>query len=134
MYVSQEGRLLQSREKHSQDIYKALYEGWKTDVQNINHHLVWTGAIPEIEMDEAEDLAIFTFHTKQESFELEMGYDIGEWLATVFPTFYYQNDQLTTLKTIALHFEEEFDADFNMILESDIWETLREKGLLLVRF
>lgn len=115
-------------------VEKALYEGWKTDIQNINHHLIWIGSEPEIEMDETEDLVIFTFHTKLESFELEMGFDIGEWLASVFPSFYYQNEELTTLKMIASHFQEEFDVDFSAILESEIWETLREKGLLLVRF
>lgn len=115
-------------------IENALYQGWKADAERMNHSLVWLGSLPLLELDEAEDLAILTFFTKKETFFLEMGYDLGEWLHSIFPAFDLHNENFTTLKAVAEDFEAAFEADFENILESDIWGILREKGLLLVRF
>jgi radical SAM superfamily enzyme YgiQ (UPF0313 family) len=114
-------------------IEKALYD-WKSDGQLLNHSVIWLGTAPAIEWDEAEDVAFFNFYTKTETFTLEMNYELGEWFSEVFPTFFIKNESYTTLKTIAQHFEEAFEMDFENIIESEIWETLREKGLLLIRF
>lgn len=114
-------------------VEKALYD-WKSDGELLNHSVIWLGTAPAIEWEEEDDVAFFNFYTKTETFTLEMNYELGEWFAEVFPTFFIKNESYTTLKTIAQHFEEAFETDFENIIESEIWETLREKGLLLVRF
>ncbi len=113
-------------------VERALYD-WKSDGQKLNHSAIWLGTTPVLEFDEGADEAFFTFYTKTETFTLEMNYELGEWFAEIFPTFFIKNKNYTTLKVIAQHFEEAFEMDFENILESEIWETLREKGLLLIR-
>ena len=115
-------------------IKRALQGHWKTDAESMNHSVIWLGSPPVIDLDEAEDEAIFTFHTKSETFSLEMNYDLGEWLYEVFASFYIHNEQFISLKAIAQNFEDAFGVGFDHILESEVWETLREKGLLLIRF
>ncbi len=121
--------------KHELDLIEdALYSGWKNDQDKQGYRLIWLGSAPDVSFDEAEELAVFTFHTTKETFELELSYDLGEWLLEIFPRFYIHQNNVITLKMMAQDFETAFEMDFEAILESDIWTTLREKGLLLVRF
>lgn len=115
-------------------IENALYEGWKTDDAKMNHRLMWIGGMPLVEWDEEEEIAMLTFHTKTETFDLEMSIDVGEWLLEIFPAFSLQHtEHKTTLGMVAAHFEERFEASFEEILDSEVWEMLRARGLLLVR-
>lgn len=114
-------------------IQDALEEGWPTDGASLHHRLCWVGPLPRIDLYEADDEAELTIYSKRDTASLTLNYDLGEWLEEVLPAWSVRNAELTTLKSIAAHFEAAFGVEFEAILDSELWEMLRAHGLLLVR-
>ena len=60
---------------------------------------------------------------------MELPLELGIWVAEMLQTVGY-NQKLNTLKPIRESYEESF-GDFEEMLESEVWEILREHGLLV---
>lgn len=91
--------------------------------------IIWIGAQPEL-ISYAEDwFCELVFSGKKEDFALELPLEIGEWVSDLLAQVSYIKN-LNTLKSIRESYEEEL-GDFEELIESEVWEILREQGLLI---
>ncbi|MBS4073361.1 MAG: radical SAM protein [Algoriphagus sp.] len=92
------------------------------------NRILWIGAQPEL-MEAEEGFCELIFSGKKEDFALELPFELGEWVFWLLSTVSYTED-LNTLKPIREHYEAEL-GDFEELVESEVWEILREHGLLV---
>ena len=69
------------------------------------------------------------FSGKKEDFALELPEEFAEWVYSFLENVGYQN-QLQRLKSIKEDYEEKL-GDFSELAESEVWQILRENGLLI---
>mgnify|MGYP006154701319 CR=1 FL=1 len=69
------------------------------------------------------------FSGKKEDFAIELPIELGEWVTWLLEKVSYEKD-LNTLKPIREHYEQEL-GDFQEMLDSEVWDILREHGLLV---
>jgi hypothetical protein len=93
------------------------------------NRVLWIGAQPELQIFEEDDLSELIFSGKKEDFAMELPLDLGRWVADLLSTVGY-DQKLNTLKPIRESYESQF-GDFEEMLESEVWEILREQGLLV---
>lgn len=92
------------------------------------NRILWIGAQPEL-MEAEEGFCELIFSGKKEDFAVELPIDLGEWVCWLLATVSY-TEALNTLKPIREHYEAEL-GDFEELVESEVWEILREHGLLV---
>ncbi|MDO8968702.1 radical SAM protein [Algoriphagus sp.] len=92
------------------------------------NRIIWIGAQPEL-MEAEEGFCELIFSGKKEDFAVELPIELGEWVCWLLAKVSYEQP-LNTLKPIREHYETEL-GDFEEMLESEVWEILREHGLLV---
>lgn len=92
------------------------------------NRILWIGAQPEL-MEAEEGFCELIFSGKKEDFAVELPIELGEWVCWLLATVSY-TEALNTLKPIREHYEAEL-GDFEELVESEVWEILREHGLLV---
>lgn len=90
--------------------------------------ILWIGAQPEM-MEAEEGFCELIFSGKKEDFALELPLELGEWVCWLLAKVSY-TEELNTLKSIRENYEMEL-GDFEELVESEVWEILREHGLLV---
>jgi hypothetical protein len=90
--------------------------------------ILWMGNQPQlIQMEEGQCDLIFS--GKKEDFALELPLEFGQWVSWLLEKVSY-DQPLNTVKEIKGNYEKEL-GDFEELLESEVWEILREQGLLV---
>ena len=92
------------------------------------NRIIWIGAQPEL-LETDQGLCDLIFSGKKEDFAVELPIQLGEWVSWLLATVSY-DESLSTLKPIREYYEAEI-GDFDEMLESEVWEILREHGLLV---
>lgn len=92
--------------------------------------IVWIGELPDLEYLEDEPFCDLIFSGKNEDFALELPEDLALWIRSFFEEVNY-TQPLKSLHQIRLSYEEQF-GDFQELMDSEVWEILREQGLLLI--
>ncbi|WP_026968532.1 B12-binding domain-containing radical SAM protein [Algoriphagus terrigena] len=92
------------------------------------NRIVWIGSQPEL-METDPELCDVIFSGKKEDFAIELPLELGEWVCWLLAKVSYE-ESLNTLKTIRENYEAEL-GEFDEMLESEVWEILREHGLLV---
>ncbi|WP_044207521.1 radical SAM protein [Flammeovirga sp. OC4] len=111
-----------------------LAETTKEDHELSKHSLVWLGKAPMLEIDEEEDFGQLIFINKKEDLEIECHPILAEWVANNIESFSIYNEEgFLKVEEIAEAFEEETGFSFIDFTESEVWKTLRENGLLVIR-
>lgn len=110
-----------------------------TGMPKDNSRLLWLGNLPEIERFEErgpkgklEQFAALTFYDKKGEWALEMAMPLGEWLAGALAEISVKNGKIQSLKEWKASFSAAGLNDFEDLLDSDLWEKLREGGLLVL--
>jgi hypothetical protein len=93
-----------------------------------HHRIIWIGAQPEL-METDPGLCELVFSGKKEDFAIELPIELGEWVGWLLNLVSY-DQRLNTLKLVRENYETNL-GDFDEMLESEVWEILREHGLLV---
>ena len=92
------------------------------------NRIIWIGSQPEL-METDPGLCDLIFSGKKEDFAIELPIELGEWVRWLLAKVSYE-ESLNTLKPIRENYEAEL-GEFDEMLESEVWEILREHGLLV---
>jgi hypothetical protein len=92
--------------------------------------IIWIGEEPELLEGENEGFADLVFSGKKEDFAMEIPTDLAEWIHGLLQEVSYQ-ERLKTIKPIRESYEADF-GDFEELTSSEVWEILREHGLLVL--
>ncbi len=104
-------------------------EAEETTASNINKRILWIGAQPSLVEGENEGFSELIFSGKKEDFALELPVEMAQWIQGLLDEISY-TQPLKQLKAIADNYESEM-GDFEELLESEVWEILREQGILV---
>ncbi|RIW15220.1 radical SAM protein [Algoriphagus lacus] len=92
------------------------------------NRILWIGAQPEL-MEAEEGFCELIFSGKKEDFAVELPLELGEWVCWLLAKVSY-TEALNTLKPIRESYEAEM-GDFEELVDSEVWEILKEHGLLV---
>ena len=92
------------------------------------NRIIWIGSQPELH-EAVEGFCELIFSGKKEDFAVELPTELGEWVCWLLGKVSYEKE-LNTLKPIREKYEQEL-GDFDEMLDSEVWEILREHGLLV---
>src|SRR5690606_36269645 len=92
------------------------------------NRIIWIGAQPEL-IETDRGLCELIFSGKKEDFAIELPIELGEWVSWLLALVSY-DQKLNTLRPVRENYETEL-GDFDEMLESEVWEILREHGLLV---
>lgn len=95
-----------------------------------HQRIIWIGAQPELISMEDDDLSELVFSGKKEDFAMELPLELGKWVSEFLAIIAYTNP-LNTIKQIRQSYEAEL-GDFDEMTESEVWEILKEHGLLIL--
>jgi hypothetical protein len=121
-------------------IQQALNEPEKPDFAQPNRRLFWLGNVPELSFkvtggngpkDKKTTRAILTFYEQAEDFEVKTTELIGPWLNQLLTSLSTDYETKVLLKEAGVSFPTGAGSWENF-LQSQPWQLLREKGLLLV--
>ena len=115
-------------------IGQALQAPDKPDVAQPNRRLFWLGNAPTLHPEagrKGTTRAVLTFYEQAEDFELKTSEPVGGWLHELLLRLSHDYDQKILLRDIQASFPAE-GGPWETFLESQAWQLLREKGLLLV--
>ena len=98
---------------------------------NYKDHLriLWIGSQPDLVPMEEEGVCELVFSGKKEDFALELPTELAEWVCWLLGKVAY-TEPLNTLKPIRESYEESFE-ELEELLDSEVWEILKEHGLLV---
>jgi hypothetical protein len=91
--------------------------------------IIWIGAIPTLKEAGEDGMAELIFSGKKEDFILELPDQLGNWVAALLSKVSYQSP-LNKIGDIRPGYEDQL-GDFEELVESEVWEILREHGLLI---
>jgi radical SAM superfamily enzyme YgiQ (UPF0313 family) len=121
-------------------ILQALNEPEKPDFAQPNRRLFWLGNVPELTFkvtggngpkDKKTTRAILTFYEQAEDFEVKTTELIGPWLNQLLTRLSTDYETKVLLKEAGASFPAGAGS-WESFLQSQPWQLLREKGLLLV--
>lgn len=92
--------------------------------------IIWIGEEPELTAGENEGFSDLIFSGKKEDFAMELPTELAEWTLWLLQQVSYQTS-LKNLKLIRESYEKEL-GDFEEMTSSEVWEILREQGLLIL--
>lgn len=102
----------------------------QTELNYKDHQrMIWIGEQPAIEIFEDEGFSELTFSGKKEDFLVELPLELGVWVSELLTAVSYR----TKLKTIR-HARESYEkelGDFQELAESEVWDILKENGMLV---
>ena len=99
--------------------------------------IIWIGNLPLIgefeksKKGKTKSFLELTFHTKTDSFDLEMEKEVGEWFLSILEDLNPTNEKLLSVADIKSSYESHF-GDFELFWHSETVYTLRDNGLLVV--
>lgn len=91
--------------------------------------IIWIGTQPELVRSEDESNSDLVFSGKKEDFAMELPHELGVWVADLLALVSFA-EPLHLVKEIREMYENEL-GDFDELTESEVWEILRENGLLI---
>ena len=97
--------------------------------------IIWLGGVPEVQettkskKGQTWEMLALTFHNKQDSIQVVVDKNKGQWLLKTLSTITAENIKTTTFLTLKNDFEQSFE-DFELFWNSKPVLTLRENGLL----
>ncbi|GGZ30940.1 radical SAM protein [Echinicola pacifica] len=94
-----------------------------------HHRIIWIGEQPAMQQGEEEGFVELVFSGKKEDFALELPMEFAEWVAELLATVSY-DQPLNRLQVVWEEYEASM-GDFEELVESEVWEILREHGLLV---
>jgi hypothetical protein len=92
--------------------------------------IIWIGEEPELVEGENEGFSDLIFSGKKEDFAMELPAEFAEWVLKFLQQVSYHRE-LNTIREIRKSYEEEL-GDFEELVDSEVWEILREQGLLIL--
>jgi hypothetical protein len=92
--------------------------------------IIWIGTQPELVRLEDEANSDLVFSGKKEDFAMELPHELGVWVADLLALVSF-TEPLHLVKEIRETYENEL-GDFEELTESEVWEILRENGLLIL--
>ena len=92
--------------------------------------IIWIGTQPELVRLEDELNSDLVFSGKKEDFAMELPHELGVWVADLLALVSF-TEQLHLVKEIRENYENEL-GDFEELTESEVWEILKENGLLIL--
>ncbi|GAA4845443.1 B12-binding domain-containing radical SAM protein [Algivirga pacifica] len=128
------------RPTHSPRLIEKAIKAQATDVDKmLNHRLLWLGKIPF-----AEEVVVqkkkkqfkqmkLTFFDRKEDFEITTNASLADWLVEYLHLAHIYQEETVTIKQLKEDYEEHFQRPLMDLLDSYVWKTLRQKGLLLIR-
>lgn len=93
-----------------------------------HHRVVWMGPQPQVNY--FEDGMELLFSNKKEEFSMEVSTALGNWIIKLLTTVAY-DQSLCNFSSIKESYEREI-GDAEELLELEVWEALRENGLLVL--
>ncbi len=103
-----------------------------------NSRLTWLAKLPLIDFYEEEfeegyaDMALLQFFSKKTSWELVLGAEIGQWLYDILEQIHSSNEIAYRFKDLTADFSAAGFGDIEAFIDSEIWEQLRTRDLLLL--
>ena len=99
-----------------------------------NAKVVWLHGLPKISyLKENQDTWMeFIFYLKNNELVFEVEEDLGKWLADIFPKLSIAENTPDTFLNLKQHFEDAGLGEFRHFMESEIWQGLKENGLLIL--
>lgn len=94
-----------------------------------HHRIIWIGTQPELVPLEDVVSSDLVFSGKKEDFAVELPLELGVWIAEFLGLIAY-TEPLHTLREVRERYEIAL-GDFDEFTESEVWEILRENGLLI---
>lgn len=96
--------------------------------------LLWLGPAPEIDYfeDQGTVFALLSCYFKTRTWEIELSQQLAAWLGKALTNLSYENQQLSDFQSFQKSFSDAGLSDFNAFLNADLWEILREQGLLIL--
>ncbi|MBD8490961.1 radical SAM protein [Echinicola sp. CAU 1574] len=94
-----------------------------------HQRIIWIGEQPDIQDSEEPGFVELVFSGKKEDFAMELPEEFAEWVASLLANVSY-DQPLSMLKEIWEDYEANV-GDFEELVESEVWEILREQGLLV---
>lgn len=92
--------------------------------------IIWIGEEPELVEGENEGFSDLIFSGKKEDFAMELPAEFAEWVLKFLQQVSYHRE-LNTIREIRKSYQEEL-GDFEELVDSEVWEILREQGLLIL--
>lgn len=103
------------------------------EASNLNYkdhqRMIWIGEQPAIEIFEEEGFSELTFSGKKEDFLVELPLELGVWISELLAAVSYRA-KLKTIRYVRESYEQEL-GDFQELVESEVWDILKENGLLV---
>ena len=115
-------------------VQQALQSPDKPDFAQPSRRLFWLGNAPELRTEagrKGTQQAVLTFYEQAEDFELQTTETIGTWLHALLSRLSADYDHKLLLREAQASFPAAA-GPWEAFLESQPWQLLREKGLLLV--
>lgn len=97
-----------------------------------DQQLLWIGPPPSIEHKGEKGANTLTLHSRSESCTIEINNTEKKCLLAHLTVLSPENLRYNTLKDFKIRFEEETGKRFHSLLQSDLWQILRDFGLLLL--
>ncbi|GAB3645911.1 radical SAM protein [Echinicola sediminis] len=94
-----------------------------------HHRIIWIGSQPDLMESEEEGHAELVFSGKKEDFAMELPWELAEWVADMLATVSYEQP-LNRLQVVWEDYEATM-GDFGELVASEVWEILKEHGLLV---
>lgn len=103
-----------------------------------NNTVVWLGNVPELLLHEVSHkgknvkVAELEFTDKKKNWSLTTTHQVGEWLAGVMPQLVVGEQATLSFANFKESFEQQTNQSFHALLNSPVWQQLRENGLLIL--
>ncbi|RSK37090.1 radical SAM protein [Hymenobacter metallilatus] len=115
-------------------IAQALQEPARPDASRPNNRLFWLGNAPELRQESGKkgNRAVLTFYEQAEDFEVSVPAVLGPWLQELLTRLSADYDAKVLLKDAAASYPAAANQPWEQFLQSQAWQQLREKGLLVL--
>ena len=100
-----------------------------------NHKIIWRHGLPINHdwIDDQGDLhRTYIFEQKNLSLKIDVNEDWQDWLTEIFPKFCPSENTPITVATLQKEYEEKGFGVFNDFIQTNLWQTLRQHGLLIL--
>jgi glyoxylate utilization-related uncharacterized protein len=97
--------------------------------------VLWIKPLPQVDFyqdEEGYDMAEFTFVNKKSTSQIALDADLGEWLHSILAKADVKSNLSYTFKEMKTDFESGDLGDFEEVFEGELFEGLREVGMLVL--
>jgi hypothetical protein len=99
-----------------------------------NTLLTWLAPLPSLSFfeEEGETFSVLDFHSKKESWSLELDASLGDYIYELLTIISIQQEETTTLATLQKQFDHPEIGTIEELMQTPIWEQLCKGGLLVL--